>query len=106
AHGVLGLQLLPQPGGTAPGERVLLGDGAAQPDHVLGRVIPLDLSPARVGLPLLAQVRRLLADRVHGYAFRSLATARVRDAVCPGRGLWSVKIFNFFRMDSCYTFFR
>ena len=59
---VLGVQRVPQPLGAAPGQRVLLLDGAAQPDDVLGGVAALDAGPARVVGPLLAQQCGLVRD--------------------------------------------
>ena len=53
---------VPQPLGAAAGQRVLLLDGAAQPDHVLGGVAALDAGPAGVVGPLLAQQRGLVRD--------------------------------------------
>jgi hypothetical protein len=58
------------------GEPVLPGSAAAQPDHVPRAVIARDPRPAGVGLPLLLQLRRLLADRVH-VDHASLVTAAV-----------------------------
>jgi hypothetical protein len=50
-HVRLARHQLPELLGAAPRERVLDVDRAAQPDRVLGRVVPLDPGPARVALP-------------------------------------------------------
>src|SRR5690606_9184274 len=54
---VLSVEQLPQAFCSQTGQRVLLGDRAAQPDHILSGVRPLDALPARVGLPLLLESR-------------------------------------------------
>jgi hypothetical protein len=61
-HVLLGREQPPQPLGAEPRQRVLDRDRAAQRDHVLGVVGPLDAVPAAVRGPVGAQVVRLVAD--------------------------------------------
>ena len=62
-HVVLAVQQRPQPLGAQPGQRVLLLDRAAQPDHVGGGVGPLGSRPARVSCPALLQARQTCASK-------------------------------------------
>ena len=58
--------------GAVPGERVLDRQGAAQPDHVLRRVVPLDPFPAGAVGPLeLEGVDRRRAFRTGAVVVRS-----------------------------------
>jgi hypothetical protein len=51
--------------GAVPGERELFLYRAAKAHHIFGRVGPLGVLPARVGLPRVAELGRLLADCLH-----------------------------------------
>src|ERR1700722_13684941 len=79
------MQPFPEPGRPAPGDRVLLEPRAAQPDHVLGRVVAPDIGPPRVGLPRLTQIGRLLADCLHDVMPFGIPPGGVTPPVTPPR---------------------
>jgi hypothetical protein len=87
---VLLVQLLPQPLGAEPRQRVLLADSAGQAHHVLGGVGALHVRPARVRGPAggqrLGTLLLLSANLLGHVCSLALHSSRLRRLRCGRAG--------------------